>query len=72
MVNPRIRALAEQALKECDAAKERGIEQYSKRFAQLIVADCAQVLSDDSAVFPELGGYAHDICQRYGVDFAKI
>ena len=39
-MNERIRELADQALKECDAAKERGIDQYSKRFAELIVAEC--------------------------------
>ena len=40
-MHPRIRELADQALKECDAAKERGIDQYSKRFAELIVRECA-------------------------------
>ena len=35
-MNERIKELADQALKECDAAKERGIDQYSKRFAELI------------------------------------
>lgn len=69
MVNPRIRALAEQASKQ---AYPVGSVTWMETFAQLIVTDCAQLLSDDSAVFPELGGYAHDICQRYGVDFAKI
>ena len=42
-MNERIRELAELALKECDAAKERGIDQYSKRLAELIVRECAQV-----------------------------
>jgi hypothetical protein len=40
-MNEQIRALADQALKDCDAAKERGIDQYSKRFAELIVRECA-------------------------------
>lgn len=39
-MNKRIKELADQALKECDAAKERGIDQYSKRFAELIVREC--------------------------------
>jgi hypothetical protein len=39
-MNERIKQLADQALKECDAAKERGIDQYSKRFAELIVREC--------------------------------
>ena len=41
-MNERIKALADQALKACDAAGERGIEQYSARFAELIVRDCAK------------------------------
>jgi hypothetical protein len=40
-MNERIKQLADQALKECDDAKERGIDQYSKRFAELIVKACA-------------------------------
>ena len=42
-MNERIKELADQALKECDAAKERGIDQYSKRFAELIVRECAEI-----------------------------
>jgi hypothetical protein len=42
-MNERIRELADQALKECDAAKERGIDQYSKRLAELIVRECASI-----------------------------
>jgi ElaB/YqjD/DUF883 family membrane-anchored ribosome-binding protein len=45
-MNERIRELADQALKECDAAKERGIDQYSKRFAELIVKECAEIVKD--------------------------
>lgn len=40
-MNKTIQALADQALKECDAANERGIEQYSARLAALIVKACA-------------------------------
>lgn len=40
-MNERIKQLADQALKECDAAKERGILEYSIRLAALIVKDCA-------------------------------
>ena len=45
--NERIKELADQALKECDAAKERGIDQYSKRFAELIVRECAAYIDDN-------------------------
>jgi hypothetical protein len=38
-MNERIKELADQALKECDAAKERVIDQYSKRFAELVVRE---------------------------------
>ena len=48
-MNERIRELADQALKECDAAKERGIDQYSKRFAELIVRECARACGYDEA-----------------------
>ena len=75
-MNPRIRELANRADSYAyDIDQEQGAEYrsaYTQKFAELLVADCARLLSDDSAVFPELGGYAHDICQRYGVDFAKI
>ena len=42
-MNERIKQLADRALKECDAAKERGMDQYSKRFAEMIVRECADV-----------------------------
>ena len=66
-MNERLKQLADQALKECDAAKERGIEQYSKRLTELIVKRCTDVLDEDSYLFPELGGYAHDIRKLFGV-----
>jgi hypothetical protein len=37
-------------------------------FAQLIAEDCAKMLDEDSYIMPELGGYAHDIRTRYGVE----
>jgi predicted Fe-Mo cluster-binding NifX family protein len=48
-MNERIRELADQALKECDAAKERGIDQYSKRFAELIVRESIDVVARATA-----------------------
>jgi hypothetical protein len=68
-MHPRIRELADQALKECDAAKERGIDQYSKRFAELIVRACADVLHQDVDIMPELGGYAHDMVVNMGFKY---
>jgi hypothetical protein len=58
-MNERIKELADQALKECDAAKERGIDQYSKRFAELIIRECAEVAN------------AHD-CNHSGNDGAIL
>jgi hypothetical protein len=49
-----------------------GVKQLNHiRFAQLIADDCATLLDEDSVVFAELGGYAHDIRQRYGVPTDK-
>jgi len=45
-MNERIKQLADQALKECDAAKERGIDQYSKRLAELIVRECVKAADE--------------------------
>jgi hypothetical protein len=59
-MNERIKQLADQALKECDAAKERGIDQYSKRFAELIVQECADLVEDDDNAF--------DILKQFGVE----
>jgi hypothetical protein len=38
-----------------------------KKFAELIVRECANMLDEDSYLMPELGGYAHDMRQRFGV-----
>jgi hypothetical protein len=80
-MNERIRELADQALKECDAAKERGIDQYSKRFAELIVRECVCLVLngkyDDEKFDHEdefhrghniaLDGTAEGIKQHFGV-----
>jgi hypothetical protein len=44
-MNEQILKLSDRALKECDAASERGIEQYSKRFAELIVQECVTIIN---------------------------
>jgi hypothetical protein len=38
-----------------------------KKFAELIVRECANMLDEDSYMIPELGGYAHDIRKHFGV-----
>jgi hypothetical protein len=39
-----------------------------KKFAELIVRECANMLDEDSYMIPELGGYAHDIRKHFGVE----
>jgi len=63
-MNERIKELADQALKECDAAKERGIDQYSKRFAELIVRECAEVADEHDC---NLSGNGGEILRFFGV-----
>jgi hypothetical protein len=58
-MNERIKQLADQALKECDAAKERGIDQYSKRLAELIVKECISAL--DEKIYRSIDGDGDEI-----------
>jgi hypothetical protein len=72
-MHPRIRELADQALKECDAAKERGIDQYSKRFAELILQECAEIAKqtegDDGVDYKSGRTWAGiDILKHFGVE----
>jgi hypothetical protein len=62
-MNERIKELADQALKECDAAKERGIDQYSKRFAELIVRECAGIATDCNSDMT-----AAEVLKHFGVE----
>jgi hypothetical protein len=39
-----------------------------EKFAELIVRECANMLDEDSYMIPELGGYAHDMRKRFGVE----
>ena len=39
-----------------------------EKFAELIVKECANMLDEDSYLMPELGGYAHDMRKRFGVE----
>jgi hypothetical protein len=34
---------------------------------ELVVRECANMLDEDSYLMPELGGYAHDMRNRFGV-----
>ena len=67
-MNERIKQLADQALKECDAAKERGIDQYSKRFAELIVRECAGIAQTYMSRWPEDHELTKQIKQHFGVE----
>jgi hypothetical protein len=39
-----------------------------EKFAELIVKECANMLDEDSYLMAELGGYAHDMRKRFGVE----
>jgi len=75
-MNKRIKEIAEQVEKYISTTNFEGMpedemtydEIFQKKFAQLIAEDCARVLDEDSYIIPELGGYAHDIRTRYGVE----
>jgi hypothetical protein len=38
-----------------------------EKLVQAIVKECAQMLDEDTYLIPELGGYAHDMRQRFGI-----
>ena len=63
-MNSIVRQLAEQAT----TTEKDGFQYFDKqKFAELIVKRCTDVLDEDSYLFPELGGYAHDIRKLFGV-----
>jgi hypothetical protein len=41
---------------------------FTAKFAELIVRECAKLLDEDSYLMPELGGYAHDMRKMFGVE----
>jgi hypothetical protein len=69
-MNERIKELAAQA-SQYASRETTDLDEWEfifrKKFAQLIAEDCAKMLDEDSYIMPELGGYAHDIRTRYGV-----
>lgn len=68
----RIRQLSEQAHQYANQQNELyGTDYqdtYTQRLVQLAAEDCARVLDEDSVWNSELGGYAHDLRVRYGID----
>ena len=68
----RIRQLSEQAHQYANQQNEllgaNYKDTYIQRLVQSVVEDCAQVLDQDSNWNPDLGGYAHDLRVRYGID----
>jgi hypothetical protein len=68
-MNERIKELEKLATPRCydETGCYIGNRFDPEKFAQLIAEDCAKMLDEDSYIMPELGGYAHDIRTRYGV-----
>jgi hypothetical protein len=72
-MNERIQKLADQAEDYADADDKfpypsvAWLSTFKEKFAELIVQECANMLDEDSYLMPELGGYAHDMRQRFGV-----
>ena len=68
----RIRQLSEQAHQYANEQNEllgaNYKDTYTQRLAQLVAEDCAGVLDEDSSWNTDLGGYAHDLRVRYGIN----
>jgi hypothetical protein len=41
------------------------------KYTELVIQECIKTLNDDSVFMPELGGYAFDICEKFGIDFTR-
>jgi hypothetical protein len=67
-MNERIKELAKEAAREMNETGTYSEPKFLEKLAQLIAEDCAKILDEDSYILPELGGYAHDIRTRYGVE----
>ena len=71
-MNERILELADQALKACDAAKERGIAEYSKRFAELIIGECLMLAQSHPSQMADyadgIDSVRESIKEHFGVD----
>jgi hypothetical protein len=73
-MNERIRELSKEAGSVADATYAKGpdaiwLREYNKKFAELIVRACADVLHQDVEIMPELGGYAHDMVVNMGFKY---
>ena len=70
-MNERIRELSDIAYKNHLARNPHSSfgrrYDYDRELAELIVRQCAQMLDEDTYLIPELGGYAHDMRQRFGI-----
>ena len=70
-MNTQFRTLLNQAEAAADEIFDRQGRLYGEivmeKFGELIVKRCTDVLDEDSYLFPELGGYAHDIRKLFGV-----
>jgi hypothetical protein len=70
-MNERIRELSDIAYKNHLARNPHSSfgrrSDYDRELAELIVRQCAQMLDEDTYLIPELGGYAHDMRQRFGI-----
>ena len=41
------------------------------KYTESVIRECIKTLNEDSVFMPELGVYAFDICQKFGIDFVK-
>jgi hypothetical protein len=67
-MNERIRELAKEAAREMNETGTYSEPKFQEKFAELIVKECANMLDEDSYLMAELGGYAHDMRKRFGVE----
>ena len=68
-MNERIRELLNQAgIYQPDRIDAIDGSNQMEKFAELIVKECANMLDEDSYLMAELGGYAHDMRKRFGVE----
>lgn len=67
-MNERIKYLVEKANARAFINEDGSLTPELKTFTELVVKECANMLDEDSYLIPELGGYAHDMRKRFGVE----
>lgn len=67
-MNNRIKYLVEKANARTFINEDGSLTPELKTFTELVVKECANMLDEDSYLIPELGGYAHDMRKRFGVE----